>query len=393
MNAMTKSRDGWRFLLTNCLFSMARGGYFVALAWIAIELSGSIASSGQIFATHHLTVILVSRHVGRQVDLSNRATSLQVGLSLFGVSMLAFAGCLKWFPNWGMIAAFGFTASSAVAVVAVNSTLDCLQQTVFRGSDQRIVSSLIGGARQVALMVGAGGAGIVLAFFGDVATISIMAVCLLTASLMKVHTDGPTVGNVQSEQEAATFGGVLSVLKSNDIGHLALITAVSFSVGQITNALLASFVMFDLNMGSVYFGFVDAAWSIGGILFAIAIYKIMQSEYFLSPYPFLIGMGMSLILISSSKNLIIIGLLHAVLGASFVGAKVICDGRIIAFTPNQILGKVRSSIEGLISITGLLAYLTPTFAQIESTRTLYLVWGLFTVLSPLPILILKKNNR
>jgi hypothetical protein len=68
------------------------------------------------------------------------------------------------------------------------------------------------------------------------------------------------------------FKDGLGLVRDNQVlRNLALLAGVALPVGQLSNAILSSFIHDDLGRGSEVFGLVDAAWPVGGMMAAMVL--------------------------------------------------------------------------------------------------------------------------
>ena len=95
------------------------------------------------------------------------------------------------------------------------------------------------------------------------------------ASMFLVLAVAPVKSVIVSQNAAglkgfmADFCGGLAIFRDNrTLRVLTLLAGVALPIGQLSNAILSSFIHDDLGRGSDAFGFVDAAWPVGGMLAA-----------------------------------------------------------------------------------------------------------------------------
>ena len=97
--------------------------------------------------------------------------------------------------------------------------------------------------------------------------------------------------------------------------NLVILVAVALPVGQLSNAILSSFVHDHLGKGSDAFGLIDGAWPIGGM--AAAILLSLPIAHALRQYPvylFSILVALSTFIFSFIENIILLTLIHGLMG-------------------------------------------------------------------------------
>lgn len=102
----------------------------------------------------------------------------------------------------------------------------------------------------------------------------------MAASLASLGLAVAFVRGVTTKENAAgyagfleDFSGGLALFRNNHVLRvLTILAGVALPIGQLSNAILSSFIRDDLGRGSEVFGLVDAAWPVGGMA-AAAILK------------------------------------------------------------------------------------------------------------------------
>jgi len=198
------------------------------------------------------------------------------------------------------------------------------------------------------------------------------------------------VRGVTSKQNAtglsgflADFSGGLALFNDNRmLRNLTILAAVALPMGQLANAILSSFIRDDLNRGSDVFGFVDAAWPVGGMaaaaVLSLGLKKLSASNM---EYIFALLVGLSTIVFSFCTSVISLALMHAAMGFSVWMCRIIIDSRVLQICTGETVGRTKVYIEVTFSLAAMIMCFSPTLVKLSSTSSYFLFWGIVVVAS------------
>ena len=215
------------------------------------------------------------------------------------------------------------------------------------------------------------------------------------ASVLLVTTVAPIKGVIVSQNAAglsgfvtgfiADFAGGLAIFRNNLLlRNLTLLAAVALPIGQLSNAILSSFIHDDLGRGSDDFGFVDAAWPIGGMV-AAAILSLGLKRLFAEgmEYALALLVGVVTIVFAYCTSVPSLALLHAAMGFAVWMCRIVIDGRILQICTNASVGRTRVYIDVMFSFAAMIMCFSPTVVKLSSTSNYFLFWGFIIVISSL----------
>lgn len=382
------------FLAATLFSSLFRGIFVIALAWGAVEAGGTAAAVGQIFVISHIMNVVLGPGFGVISDRLNRRTAVILGQCLVGLS--SAVPFILWSLGLPLtlwhLAAVAFT-NSIGNLLAVGS-LDGLLQQLIPPEKRPQAASITNGLRQGAMVAGAGGGGYLIHYAGLApGFLTAALLCALTAACIAALRLTPAAKKPGGYASfAGDIGDGLTYLRqSRELLLLALVTALGFSAGQLSNALLPGFVKL-VNGGSDLYGLIDAGWSVGGVAIAV-ITGWLLSRWTLQgwEYGLLAVLGASTILFSLLSLPPLLVILHGVMGAAFSGSKILADGRLLQLCREDMMGRVRANIQMLTSLFGIVMYLSPTLLIGTTSRDLYFGWG--AVLLAAGLLLLTAGRR
>ena len=159
----------------------------------------------------------------------------------------------------------------------------------------------------------------------------------------------------------ADFAGGLVIFRSNHMVRLiTILAAVTLPVGQLSNAILSSFIRDDLGKGSDAFGFVDAAWPIGGMLAAIVLSLGMRGLSAKNmEYVFGVMVGLSTIIFSMTTSIVALAVVHAAMGFTVWLCRIMIDGRVLQICKTENVGRTKVYVEMMVSLSAMIMCFSP----------------------------------
>ncbi len=359
------------------LTNVTRGACIVAQAWSAALVGAGLAGVGQIFVVSHAVIILCGPVVGVMIDRYSRRHLAIIGQLLIGCATL-----IPWLwvsAGWplSLWALVFVAAGSSLGYVVMSGALDAIQQAVGERKDQPRISAVAGSIRQGFMIAGSGIAGLGIHYLSPAAAYLFCSLfCVIAAGLIYFLPDARVNAVRRGTVLTEVAIGLRELNAMPAVLRIGLLTAIGFSVGQLSNVLLPNFVRDELGGDSRLFGIVDALWSVGGVLSPlllarfIGLHRLSNVEYWSA-----ILLGLVTALVWSVERPTTLMIAYFFLGCLFSVTKVVCDGRVLEICAEEVVGRVRTHIQSLISVVGLFIYLSPSILPIRTASASYLLWG------------------
>lgn len=397
MNLWSANRRNLVFLfLMELCAGAARGAYLVCIGWITLIVSGDVARVGQVFIVGMLTILLGGPVVGVIVDRYNRKT----------LTIIAHVGMALALYTLGRSVADEQTPSIVwfFATVVVVTLLRMIYQSSHDGlihanvSKDQVVNTIAGfrGIHLAMTALGTVAAGLIIDQYSPTAGFSFAAVLsgLLVVSvgfIKGVRTRKVITGFRGFLQD---FAGGLALFRENrGLRVLTLLAGVALPLGQLSNAVLSSFIHDDLGRGSDVFGYVDAAWPIGGMI-AAAVLSLGLKRLSKSGMEYLFAAlgGISTVLLSFSTSVTGLMLAHAAMGFTVWLCRIVIDGRVLQMCSEETVGRTKTYIEVMFSFAAIIMCLSPTLVKLEQTSYYFLFWGAFAIVFALLLWLLQPRS-
>ncbi|MBL4876740.1 MAG: MFS transporter, partial [Cohaesibacteraceae bacterium] len=327
------------------LFSgLARGSYLGCIGWTALVLSNSVATVGQIFILQSLTMMIAGPVIGVFIDRHKRKNLIILAQFIIAFAMSGVGILLFNIENLSVYWLF-----CAVLIIAAT-------RIIYRGAFSGILRGAIENtyvlrsvaqANTIHLMstaVGMAGAGLIIDRYSTGHGFIASAVASVAVLLIAMFLDG---GVVKSNVRGLAgywqdFKLGLGIFKhSKPIQLIALLSATALPIGQLSNALLPSFIRDDLGKNSDVFGTVDAGWAIGGMAAAavLSVFSKRISSQF-AEYLLAVLAGLATIAFSFGTELIGLTVMHGLMGFFVWSCRILITGRIIELSSTENVGRV-----------------------------------------------------
>jgi hypothetical protein len=363
----------------------ARGSYLVCIGWTTLIVIGDVAAVGQVFIVAMITTIVAGPITAVIVDRYNRKH----------LTIIAHLGIATALLSLGLAVAFDSGLSLiwfflTVAVVTIFRNL-------YHGSHDGLIHANTGTGQMVHAIARFRGIHLLAAAVGTVLTGIIIEYQSATAGFVFAALGSALlviavafVRGVTSKQNAtgfsgflADFSGGLALFNNNRmLRNLTILAGVALPMGQLANAILSSFIRDDLNRGSDVFGFVDAAWPVGGMaaaaVLSLGLKKLSASNI---EYYFALLVGVSTIVFSFCTSVISLALMHAAMGFSVWMCRIVIDGRVLQICTGETVGRTKVYIEVMFSLAAMIMCFSPTLVKLSSTSNYFLFWGIVVVVS------------
>ncbi|MCP4389410.1 MAG: MFS transporter [Gammaproteobacteria bacterium] len=381
---MSKGNLSYLYLMELCA-GAARGSFLVCIGWTTLIISGDVARVGQVFIVAMLTMTLTGPIVGVIVDRYNRkylAMFAHLGIAL-SLTLLGLA-----LGDGREPAIFWFFAI-VVAVTIFRSLYQSSHDGLIHANvdKSRLVEAVarFRGIHLLATVLGTLLAGLTIEHYsptaGFVLTALFSVLLVLSVSFVKgIRQRDNTAGFAGFIED---FSGGLALFAQNRMLRiLTLLAGVALPIGQLSNAILSSFIHDDLGRGSDVFGLVDASWPLGGMIAAavmsLGLKKLSATgmEYLLS---FMVGI--STVVFSFCSTVFSLALVHAAMGFSVWMCRIVIDGRILQICSEHTVGRTRVYIDVMFSFAAMVMCFSPTLVELQLTSHYFLFWGTTVVIS------------
>jgi hypothetical protein len=371
------------YLMELCA-GVARGSYLVCIGWTTLIVVGDVAAVGQVFIVAMLTIMLGGPITAVFVDRYNRKHLTIVAHAGIALSLLALGLAIN---NNGDLPLPWFF----VTVIAVT-----LCRNMYQGSHDGLIHANVAKKELVHVVARFRGTHLLATAIGTVITGIVIEnqspfagfVLAALASVLLVATVAPIRGVIVSQNATglagfmADFSGGLAIFRNNHLlRNLTLMAGVALPIGQLSNAILSSFIHDDLGRGSDAFGFVDAAWPIGGMaaaaILSLGLKRLSATgmEYF-----FALLVGVVTIAFAYCTTVPSLALLHAAMGFTVWMCRIVIDGRVLQICTNETVGRTKVYIEVMFSFAAMIMCFSPTVVKLPSTSGYFLFWGIIVVI-------------
>ena len=372
-----------------CFSGLSRGSYLVCIGWTTLVVTNDVGRVGQVFIVAMLTGLLGGPLIGTLVDRHNRK-HLIIAAHLGIAVTLALLGTV-WLTQSDPPVPVLFAAvmvATALRLIHHAAHDGLLQALVKKDRLVRIVARFRG-LHLVATVVGTVLAGAIIERFSPEAGFLFSALCSV---FLVLPTLALRVGEIETGARGiAAFladlkGGAEIFASNRNVRLLALLAAVSLPVGQLSNAILSSFIRDDLGRGSAAFGIVDAAWPLGGMLAAGLLglgHQRLAARN--AEYLFAVLAGAATIGMAFCTTLPTLVLFHLAMGMAVWLCRIVIDGRVLEVCAPRNVGRTKVGIEMTFSFSALVMCLSPSLVSLPSTAQYFLYWGVAITLSAILI--------
>jgi hypothetical protein len=374
------------YLMEICA-GFARGSYLVCIGWTTLIVIGDVAAVGQVFIVAMLTTIFGGPVAAVFVDRYNRKHLTMIAHTGIALSLLAIGFAEDNNDNlplhWFFITVIGVTL---LRILYQGSHDGLIHANVAKNELVHVVARFRG-THLLATAIGTVITGLAIESQSPLAGFVLAAM----ASVLLVTTVAPVKGVIVSQNATglagfvADFAGGLEIFRNNLLlRNLTLLAGVALPIGQLSNAILSSFIHDDLGRGSDAFGFVDAAWPIGGMVAAAILglgLKRLSTEGM--EYALALLVGVVTIVFAYCTAVPTLALLHAAMGFAVWMCRIVIDGRILQLCTNASVGRTRVYIDVMFSFVAMIMCFSPTVVKLSSTSNYFLLWGIIIVISSL----------
>ncbi len=361
------------------LAGSSRGSFLVCIGWTTLIVTGEVARVGQVFVVAMLTNILAGPILGTIVDRYNRKTLVLIAHCGIGAVMISSGATVTYS---GSSSVFLFLVPT-VGVYILRQLYQLAHDGLLRAnvSDDELVHT-IARCRTIHLIGTAAGtltAGVILDQYGTLAGFvfsAAMSIGLLLPVLLVrgVTAFGGSEGLAGFFRDLATGFQVLAGIPS--VRLMAFLSAAVLPVGQLSNAVLSSYIHDDLGKGGDVFGLVDSAWPVGGML-AAAIMSLglpqLSGRY--SVFAFSVLAGLATVVFAFCTTVPALVLVHCAMGAFVWFGHILIDAEVLRACGTQRVCRAKVFVYVMFSLSAAIMCLSPSFVPAQSSSSYFLFWG------------------
>lgn len=373
------------FIMLLSISSFRLGMYFVIIAWHALETTNSTAILGKVFLIGSLTTITLGPFVGVIIDKNNRRLVLMYGQVFITLSSLLPVILYQITNPQNSYSLYGAAFLFALGSLLSSGSGDGLFQKIV-AVDKRVKTRVsLGVLQQISLMLGTLMAGLCISLWGANFSFLILFAISCISMLLSYFLFN---NEIQNRPRSTSFWSEITVgmaylIRSPPMLVLSIAMALTFSAAQITNLLLPTFVYQEIGGDSLLYGYAESAWATGGLISSLGValvlrkYKMNYSEI---AALFLLGTTACTFSVASESTPIFLAKL-LLMGFFFSVTKLLCDGNLLKLCPENMMGRVRTATSSIISLFGVMIYLSPTFYMGDvSAISYYFGWGVITII-------------
>ena len=372
---------------TEVLAGSSRGSYLVCFGWTTLVVTGDVAVVGQVFVASMLTVLLCSHLVGILVDRFNRRRiilSSHAGIAV----MMMLVGCfvagekgfttLLFFPAIILVTALRMMHESAYeGVLQACCEKDSIPQTVARAKACHLVSTALATVAS----------GWLIAEYAPETAFYFSAAFSIAISTISFVLPGKPGNPMQGKPRSLAtdlYGGFRLLKDVPGLTHLVILAGVALPIGQLSNAVLSSFVHDHLHLGSDAFGIIDGAWPVGGLIASLLLGVAWIQRLISVPICWMASMvALSTILLSMLENVILLSCVHGLMGLFTWLSRIMIDAKILKLVNNTHIGRARAYTTFAFSFMAIIMCLSPSALKLASGNLYFLGWGVFVLLCSL----------
>lgn len=374
MNLELLQNLNFRFLLSGWgISAIGNGMQFIAVSWLATELSGKGYAAALVLIAQTIPGLLLAPFLGVFIDRLERRR-LAAFLDFFRAIGLLIVPLVYWLAAPQAWHLYAMTFVVALADSLYWATRSALVREVVPKDKLLEANTISMTTVQLGMIVGASASGFIIAAASPVTVMLLNTITYILSGILTLFmrvTVKPISEARSSYLEDLKAGW--AYLRSNPnlwfpyFGGLML-----FSTIQTVNVLLVPFVKDVLNLEAEALGLIDAAWAVGAVAAGFAMAKAVAHfgrERLMMLSPLLLSI--CLFAFSFSSTLWVALLLYA-FGGFFIRGNILYRTTSQERTNLDFQGRVESMVGVVSSLAALLIYiLMGALQEFISPRALY----------------------
>lgn len=344
------------FLTAMLASNIGRNAYFVCIIWYALTSANSTRVISILLFVSTLSQFLVSGASGYIADVADRRF-LVVGMDAARVAIVALTG-YAIIAEMGMSVLFFSVALYSMADRGYLTAMQAIIPDLPRNAVTANSASYL--MMQLGTFLGAGLAGFLLNFLSYGSALSLISsTFVLSGALLATKRN---LSFDRDRIEAAGKGRLKHFFAAENLIKYRLILptliySFSFGVGILINALLAVYVLKEMNGDAVLFSKFEAAWALGGVLTCLVLAVGWGSTLLKLDQPgYLLLSGSALPLLWILPLPILEAIVLVVLGVMYNLSRISLDVRVQQCVSTTSIGRARGAINSIATGFGLLVY-------------------------------------
>ncbi|MDG4887857.1 MULTISPECIES: MFS transporter [unclassified Mesorhizobium] len=368
-----QSRVPFRFLASTLSAAVGRNGYYIASAWILVEAGYGSSSVATLLAIVSVVELLASPLVGVAADqFDRRRLNIAADLSRFAI-MLAMA-CALLHENVFLTICF----SAVVFAFCDRVALTCSQAVipaVARRGDLVASNSLIFFVMQFGCLAAA-------LLFGSLLNEHSPALAYIVLAMFFLAS-AASLFSMRPDSSSYSICGARRFALDIDPGLLRLfaVYALLYGGAVLISVMGSAFVFEEQKGAAVDFGHVEAAWSAGSLVGAIALNRLARAISAHMLHLALLGSTalalMALILMSAPWTLVVFAALGFFYNLGRVSVEVTLQSR----ASHRVLGRAKGTMHSFAVALGLAIFsVTAALGDTVSPSTIFFGFGVMLVI-------------
>lgn len=353
----------------------------VATAWLSVHITGRLSAAGEVLLLSTTALFLSANFVGRVVDRFKKKRRLffwsQIGIVLTG-ALPAFAGIFAKTDAAFSVLALSAVSGALSAILAV-SAIDYFVKSLVIGGDRAKLLASLSIVSQIALIAGAGAAGLIVSRVGMGTAFSPIMICGVLSAIFSCFflpdlIAVPGIPPHPTIKHRRPFSNLRLYADYPFLLPISCCSVLVFAIGQITNTLLPGLITFKLLRGSADYALFEMVWSAGAFCVSFIFLGLVKKSLGQTSHDLIviILMALAIGLIPFLRSYISLLTVHLFLGAGFALVRIRSEIRFLIICPTPFLGRFRANTLMMTSLLGGIIFSVPLFIPALSVASMYL---------------------
>lgn len=355
--------------------NMLIGTYMVLIGWQAVSLSSDVTIVGRTFMAASITSLALSPLFGYVTDNFERKDVLLKALFAriwMGVIPLAFS--VSKIPLPGEYQLYSLVIAQACLTNLCGFALLPIVRASISQDKLTGFFALIAIIRQIGLLIGASLGGYLIHLFdfkiaylsqSVMGLLSLLIACRFTTSTPLTRTPFKGWTILQALHFKASHH------PASDLPFCALLFAFSAALAAFINVLLPGYVQLVLQKPSTFYGLVESAMSLGGIVIGVLLTRIVALDGAAKNNPIIILTAALFAALAFDLNATAYLFIHFILGMAITYTQIIASSGMTRHCDADQLGSYQASVRLLASLCALFVYLLPNLFNVTQFAVSY----------------------
>lgn len=361
--------------------SASIGCFFVLIGWQAATISEGAGLIGRVFLTGSLTNIFLSPVLGyvaengerQRLLIASQLITVVVGflpLVLFVVLQVPANELILHVLMFAFSALFNFSRFCLAPIMRDNFNSNAFSK----------LFSMISLGRKGGFALGSFIGGYLMTYLDFYVSFAALNVFLLASILLSSQFPQSRPAKEQPIKQynaLKQFKGFLEVVGHKNLLFYTVLWVVFSSIAAFINTVLPDYVETVLQQTSTFYGWVETAGGLGGVLISVVVMYYPSIAVKASRNPAIFIAGVSFLVLALSSNQALFVFIHFVLGAGVAYVNIIASAKITESCDSDKLASFFATVTSLASAAGVAVYILPSFIAFTNYN---LVYGLAGVL-------------